>query len=316
MAASATASASFRLESEMFEPVLEAIPSIFPANGYATRVLREPSIGNVIPDLLIGQWSSDAPVGGPPLTNVARHILAFLQRRSSRASTQFIEDKLFLSPSGMARALAQLSRARDQMWVVHSLNYETDLKPGDYRRRLIEHAVDPEAWERELERQVAQIDPRSQEFEGRVLRRLMEANFRVFPQYKVGSYRIDLVVVGSGKRLAVECDGERYHGPEKLQDDMARQAILERLGWQFVRVRGSVFFRDEERAMRPVFQRLDELGIAAELGSELGGVSSASDSVTQRVIRRAEELRTEWSADTSPAGKGEILRRLRRRTSV
>jgi len=54
------------------------------------------------------------------------------------------------------------SRARDQMWVVHSLNYETDLKPGDYRRRLIEHAVDPEAWERELERQVAQIDPRSQ----------------------------------------------------------------------------------------------------------------------------------------------------------
>lgn len=125
-----------------------------------------------------------------------------------------------------------------------------------------------------------------------------------------------LVVVGSGKRLAVECDGERYHGPEKLQDDMARQAILERLGWQFVRVRGSVFFRDEERAMRPVFQRLDELGIAAELRSELGGVSSASDSVTQRVIRRAEELRTEWSADTSPAGEGEILRGLRRRTSV
>jgi very-short-patch-repair endonuclease len=208
------------------------------------------------------------------------------------------------------------SRARDQMWVVHSLNYETDLKPGDYRRRLIEHAVDPEAWERELERQVAQVDPRSREFEGRVLRRLMEANFRVLPQYKVGSYRIDLVVVGSGKRLAVECDGERYHGPDKLQDDMARQAILERLGWQFVRVRGSIFFRDEERAMRPVFQRLDELGIPAELGSEPEQASSTSDPVTQRVIRRAEELRTQWQAGPSPASEASLLRRPWRRKSV
>ena len=34
------------------------------------------------------------------------------------------------------------SRARDQMWVVHSLNHETDLKPGDYRTPLIEHAID------------------------------------------------------------------------------------------------------------------------------------------------------------------------------
>src|SRR5271169_853220 len=35
------------------------------------------------------------------------------------------------------------SRARDQMWIVHSLDPETDLKAGDYRRRLIEHAIDP-----------------------------------------------------------------------------------------------------------------------------------------------------------------------------
>jgi len=208
------------------------------------------------------------------------------------------------------------SRARDQMWVVHSLNYETDLKPGDYRRRLIEHAVDPGAWERELERQVAQVDPRSKEFEGRVLRRLMEKNFRVLPQYKVGGYRIDLVVVGSGKRLAVECDGERFHGPEKLQEDMERQAILVRLGWQFVRIRGSIFFRDEERTMRPVFQRLDELGIAAELGFDVDAASSTSDSVTERVIRRAEELRAAWAADPSPTGEREIPRRFRHRISV
>ena len=35
------------------------------------------------------------------------------------------------------------SRARDQMWVVHSLNVQTDLRAGDLRRRLIEHAQRP-----------------------------------------------------------------------------------------------------------------------------------------------------------------------------
>src|SRR5471030_616401 len=74
-----------------------------------------------------------------------------------------------------------------------------------------------------------------------------------------------MVVEGDGKRLAVECDGDRWHPIEKLADDMARQAILERLGWTFSRIRGSAFFRDEEEAMRPVFERLDELGIAPGL---------------------------------------------------
>jgi very-short-patch-repair endonuclease len=190
------------------------------------------------------------------------------------------------------------SRARDQMWIVHSLNHETDLKPSDYRRRLIEHAIDPEAWERDLAKQ---LDRTESVFEARVLKNLTTAYFVVQSQYKVGSYRIDLVVVGAGKKLAVECDGERFHGPEKLQEDMERQAILERLGWKFVRIRGSIFFRDEERAMRPVFDRLSELGITADMKLQIQGSIPAADSATQRVIRRAQELRAAWKEQLQPA---------------
>jgi hypothetical protein len=75
---------------------------------------------------------------------------------------------------------------------------------------------------------------------------------------------IDIVVEGAGKRLAVECDGDRYHPIEKLAEDGERQAILERLGWKFVRIKGSVFFRNPQRAMQDVFSRLDELGIPPE----------------------------------------------------
>jgi very-short-patch-repair endonuclease len=186
------------------------------------------------------------------------------------------------------------SRARDQMWVVHSLNHEIDLKPGDYRRRLLEHAVDPEAWERELQKR---MDKSESVFEDRVLKYLTAAGYRVLPRYRVGSYRIDLVVAGGGKRLAVECDGERHFGPDKLQEDMDRQAILVRLGWQFVRIRGSVFFRDEDRAMRPVLQRLEELGISADLNVSGPGSAPIAAEVTERIVRRARELRMLWQSE-------------------
>jgi very-short-patch-repair endonuclease len=51
-----------------------------------------------------------------------------------------------------------------------------------------------------------------------------------------GAYRIDMVVEGEGDvRLAIECDGDEYHGPDKWADDMNRQRILERAGWVFWR---------------------------------------------------------------------------------
>jgi very-short-patch-repair endonuclease len=101
-------------------------------------------------------------------------------------------------------------------------------------------------------------------FEREVLKRLTGAGFRVKTQWQVGYYRIDMVVEGAGKRLAIECDGDRYHPIEKLADDMERQSILERLGWQFLRIRGSVFYRNPDTAMRPVFDRLEEMEIPPE----------------------------------------------------
>lgn len=191
------------------------------------------------------------------------------------------------------------SRARNQMWIVHSLNHETDLQAGDYRRRLIEHALDPNAWERELRKRMERTESI---FEERVLRRLMEAHYNALPQYQVGAYRIDLVVTGNGRRLAVECDGERYHGPEKLQEDAERQAILERLGWKFVRIRGSLFFRDEDRALKAVFSRLTELNIAPEL--ELAeSKASAKTEVVEQVIRRAQELQASWRSNGATSDK-------------
>lgn len=193
------------------------------------------------------------------------------------------------------------SRARNQMWIVHSLNHETDLQAGDYRRRLIEHALDPEAWERELQKRLAKVDPRSKVFEGTVLRRLMERGYNVLPQHQVGAYYIDLVVVGNGRRLAIECDGEQFHGPEKLQEDLERESILIRCGWTFERIRGSLFFRDEDRALEPVFRRLEDLGIAPELNTSPSSAMPKHDEIVECVIRRAQEFRNLWNSEQEDA---------------
>lgn len=100
----------FRLESEMFRPVMDAIPEKFPAENRATRVLREAVIGNVVPDLLIGQWEADDDSSVPQFTNIARHVLALLQR-SGPSTIESVQCKLYLSESALTRAISVLCRA-------------------------------------------------------------------------------------------------------------------------------------------------------------------------------------------------------------
>lgn len=192
-----------------------------------------------------------------------------------------------------------VSRARNQLWVVHSLDPETHLKAGDLRRRLIEHARDPQALLRAVEEQGKRTDS---VFEAHVLQRLLEAGYRVRSQWAVGSYRIDLVVEGKKRRLAVECDGERWHTPEQLHRDLERQAILERLGWVFVRIRGSVFFRAPDTAMAPVFSRLDHLGIEP-LGNNDACHPSSVQPLVEKLRRAAEKIRQDWRAEQLTTGE-------------
>jgi very-short-patch-repair endonuclease len=86
-------------------------------------------------------------------------------------------------------------------------------------------------------------------------------NYRVVPQYELAGYRIDLLVEGMKGRLAVECDGDVWHGADRYEEDMARQRMLERCGLKFWRVRGSSFYRDPNSALEGLWKVLEDLGI-------------------------------------------------------
>jgi len=207
---------------------------------------------------------------------------------AERGSLSLRDQELFKQRFNVAA-----SRARDQMWIVHSLSPNVDLKADDLRRQLIEHAEDPGRLMRALEEK----EKRTQSnFEREVMKRLDTAGYRVTPHWKIGTFRIDLVVEGDGKRLAIECDGDRYYPLEKLPEDMDRQSVLERMGWIFTRIRSSEFLRNPARAMKPVFEKLEILEIPAQGSSaDAAPLVLAAHDVVERVISRAEELRRNWA---------------------
>jgi very-short-patch-repair endonuclease len=152
------------------------------------------------------------------------------------------------------------SRARDQMWVFHSVS-PTDLPGDDARALLLAHC---QARRPADDDTVAPELRCESDLELAVLRQMVDRGLQPTVQYRIGGYRIDFVVTApDGRRLAVECDGDGYGGPESFARDLRRQAVLERVGnCVFVRVRASLFHRDPDAALRPVWERAGELGIA------------------------------------------------------
>jgi very-short-patch-repair endonuclease len=156
------------------------------------------------------------------------------------------------------------SRARDQMWLFHSVT-QADLNPDCLRWKLLEHFAHPTAeiddpdlgivTERDAHPAFDSL------FEQRVYLRIKGRGYRVRPQVPAYGYFIDLVVTGGESRLAVECDGDEWHGPEAFERDLARQQDLERVGWRFVRIRESEFYLDPDAALRPLWAKLAEAGI-------------------------------------------------------
>ena len=191
------------------------------------------------------------------------------------------------------------SRAKNQMWVVYSLDPKTDLQNEDLRRRLIEYALDPKAIVRRLEQSEKKVES---EFERLVARRLIESQYSVVHQWKVGRHRIDLVVqdaIDSKKRLAIECDGDRFHPIEKLGEDMERQAILERLGWRFLRIRGTEFFRNPDSTMKRVFAKLNAMEIHPSSAADPTQANMPNSEIVDQVVRHPAEIRESWGLKES-----------------
>jgi len=227
---------------------------------------------NYIEGLLLDEVSSadweerQLQVGSPPDFQGAERDVIFLSMVSS------VEPGSRLAPltkeTYVQRYNVAVSRAKDQVWLFHTLTINDLNNEQDLRYQLLEYAYGVQNRGRELEGEQAPLVPDDDRVEGfdslfeqRVYNRIADRGFTVVPQYETQGYRIDLVVVGANGRLAVECDGDRWHGPDAYARDLARQRDLERCGWTFFRVRESLFYADRAAALSPLWELLADLEI-------------------------------------------------------
>jgi very-short-patch-repair endonuclease len=166
------------------------------------------------------------------------------------------------------------SRARDQMWLFYSVTRD-DLSASCLRRSLLEFfeksqikplsGINLEDLERsayQTNRSIVQApEPFDSWFEVDVALEIANKGYYVIPQFEVARKFIDLVIEGGQARLAVECDGDQFHGAEQFENDMQRQRILERCGWVFFRIRASAFYANKDNSLHALWTILQELGI-------------------------------------------------------
>ncbi len=157
-----------------------------------------------------------------------------------------------------------VSRAKEQVWLFHSVQLDDLSNTNDLRYKLLDHFLNykpqPIPPQRTFERTLGnQPEPFESWFEVDVYNDIVTNNYSVIPQYEVakGRYRIDLVVIlGNGIKIAIECDGDKHHGAEQFLNDQLREKVLTRCGWQFFRVRGGEYYSNRKKALEPLWKLL------------------------------------------------------------
>jgi very-short-patch-repair endonuclease len=165
------------------------------------------------------------------------------------------------------------------MYLVRSVGLEHLSEADRLRRGLLAHFAQPFG-EPRLQRDARELC--ESPLERALFDWLTQRGYRVTPQAQVGAWRVDLVVEGAGDaRLAIECDGDKYHRPEQWTEDMRRQRALERTGWVFWRCFAASFTRRREAVLQELADALAEQGI--EPSSR-----PAPQAVERRVVVRAQ----------------------------
>ena len=146
-----------------------------------------------------------------------------------------------------------VSRAKDQLWIFRSFDLQS-LAPDDARAIIVQSEAS------QLPILEEQLKACGSNFERDVVRALAAADptLIIRTQVEAIGYAIDVVIENNkGHRLAVECDGDRWHSERSdVRADLYRQRTLEAIGWQFDRFLASEWYADPAGRTQETLDRL------------------------------------------------------------
>lgn len=239
------------------------------------------------------EWAArDLRCGEPPAFQGSERDVIFLSMVAAPSADRRLA--ALTRESFMQRYNVAVSRAKNQLWLFHSINLKDVPNSEDLRHRLIEycHRVandfgqNGESYESTLPvPDNERVSPFDSLFEQRVFNRLVSKGYTVVPQMKSQGYQIDLVVQGGAGSLAVECDGDHWHGPAEYGKDLSRQRDLERMGWVFHHIRLSKFNLDPAAEIAELRKVLDGRGIYPRGWDTSDEVENQQPSTDDEVVR-------------------------------
>lgn len=279
------------------ETIDKPIRTVYVPNARTRKIGSKPynetEINRIVD--LVGEIANDSQyddktIGIIALQNSNRYIQKIIELLMTRFGEQFIKDRkikvgntydfqgderdviilgMVISPIDekgekyMFRALTTkeydksfnvaASRAKEQMILVHSIKLEEINNPKCNRYRLLNYCLNYNSDEEQEKEKLFESS-----FERDVFYVLDSKGFKLTPQFKVGKYRLDFVIENDkNQKIVIECDGDRYHGIDQLENDLERQTVLERCGWKFVRVRASEFYYDREKSVEIMVKKIN-----------------------------------------------------------
>ncbi|MBU3200151.1 AAA domain-containing protein [Clostridium estertheticum] len=163
--------------------------------------------------------------------------------------------------SDIRRFNVAASRARNQMWLFHSVDLE-DLNDKCVRYALLKYCIDENEPKKEIKPEKHLL---LNDFEENIGRHIKENGYKIKPKVKVGKYIIDFVVetdlsIPSSddfyKKIAVKCIGMTEDEDYDWKKQYEMQMCLERVGWEFYKIRASEFYRNPTLVMDKLIEKL------------------------------------------------------------
>ena len=189
------------------------------------------------------------------------------------------------------------SRACSQLWVVHSLNPEEDLKVGDLRYRLIKHAQDPSGLSK---KKIVKEEEFRSSLQETIYNELKNQKYWVSLNFEVGTRAIDVVAHGLGNtRLAIQCDGDAVKTEDELAAEMQYNATLRRLGWDIFHLQSSEYYTDPKKTLKRLIKRLNQADIVPMETERSEGNDSGSE-LYEKVTKKANNIRIRWTETITP----------------
>jgi len=189
------------------------------------------------------------------------------------------------------------SRACNQLWVVHSLDPDRDLKAGDLRYKLIKHAQDPAGLRKKT---IVKEEVFKSDLQRSVFKELQGRKYQVLLNFELGLRTIDIVAQDDERRrLAIQCDGDCVKTEEDLLLEMEYYMTLRRLNWDIFQLRSTEYYTDPEKTIKRLLGRLKNAAIAPNR-KEPGEPETVSADLCEMVLKKANNIRARWNEPIKP----------------